>query len=445
MTKITQGHTENNGHTSPRVARRLRPRRSVVASSLALLIGGTILSTTALPALANVSPGTVGLGTGTTIPVSTTAGTVATTPSARIAPMAYAPNALNPRAIALSLRARVTTTSKTSLTSSAQDSTSTTTPAPTPTTTPTPTPTTTPPATTPKASGSGTSTTSTTPTTTPAPPTTSTTLPTTTTTVKPAPAPKAVSISNPSANINPDPDFLVSGQSTFVGGVWTNTNPCVVGSATGIAWPGFIDTPACNNYVLTAIDNARSREGVGPMVLPSNWYTLTTPEQLFVIADLERTARGLPPYLGLNATLTGEAQHAAASNADPGVASGFPIAYDGQGYPEMGGAWSGGFSVLAADYIWMYADGWGGSASQTSNIACTSPSAAGCWAHRDELLGSDPGFNPGVGLTTTTCEMGTGFAMVNGNASYVDLVETPAKGAQPPMTFTWAANVAPFL
>ena len=248
----------------------------------------------------------------------------------------------------------------------------------------------------------------------------------------------------PAANIAPSPNFIVSSTSTFVNGAWTNANPCIVGSATGISWPNFTDGQDCNNYVLAAINNARSREGVKAMILPSNWYSLSTAQQLFVVADLERVDRGLPPYLGINATLSANAQHAADTNNDPTVASGFAIANDTQGYPAMGGAWSGGYSVLAADYFWMYADGWNGSKSTTSNIACTSPRAAGCWAHRLELLGSDPGFNPGVGLSSTTSEMGVGFAMVRGAASYVDLIEAPS-GTAPAMSFTWAANVGPFL
>ncbi|MGH9021317.1 MAG: hypothetical protein ACRDV0_09935, partial [Acidimicrobiales bacterium] len=164
---------------------------------------------------------------------------------------------------------------------------------------------------------------------------------------------------------------------------------------------------------------------------------------LFVVADLERVDRGLPPYLGLNAALTSAAQHAAATRSDPGVAANFPMGTDPQGSPSFGGAWAGGFNVLVADYVWMYDDGWGG-AGQTANIACTSSGAAGCWAHRDELLGSDPGFNPGVGLGCTTCEMGTGFALVNGtSASFVVLIEMPKSG-QPPMTFTWAQELSSF-
>jgi hypothetical protein len=253
-----------------------------------------------------------------------------------------------------------------------------------------------------------------------------------------------LSISNPSANIALSPNFLAPGRCTFVNGAWSCDNPCVVGTATALSWPGFSNGAACTNYILSAINNARAVEGIRPMVLPSNWYGLTTQQQLFVVTDLERSARGLPAYLGINAALSANAQRAAAAYTDPSIAAGFPIANDAQGSPGMGGAWSGGFNLLAADYIWMYADGWGGSASTTSNIVCTSARAPGCWAHRGELLGSDPGYNPGVGLGCTNCEVGTGFAMVNGRASYTVLIEIP-QGALPPMSFTWANNVLPYL
>ena len=72
---------------------------------------------------------------------------------------------------------------------------------------------------------------------------------------------------------------------------------------------------------------------------------------------------------------------------------------------------------LEADYMWMYEDGWGGSSSSTPNLACTFAGALGCWGHRDQLLGFDGTYNFGVGLHCTTCEMGTGFAVVNGTGS----------------------------
>ena len=237
-------------------------------------------------------------------------------------------------------------------------------------------------------------------------------------------------ISNPSANITPNPNFLNSGQCTESGGSWSCVNPCVSSSLT---WSAYNNTPGCTAYVLQAINVARADENLAAMVLPTNWSSLSPAQQLFVVANLERTARGLPAYLGLNAALSANAQHAAQSNADPTQAAGFAIGLDAQGDPGMGGAWAEGFSVLAADYFWMYDDGWGGSAATTSNIDCTSASAAGCWGHRDELLGSDAPYNPGVGLNCQDCEMGTGYAQVNNSSSLVDLIELP-NGTPPAMT-----------
>jgi hypothetical protein len=243
---------------------------------------------------------------------------------------------------------------------------------------------------------------------------------------------------NPTANIAPVPALLSSGSCTSSSGVVTCENPCV--STTG-TWPVLSAPGACDNYVLTAINNARAYEGVGAMVLPSNWSSLSIQEQLFVLANLERTARGYPAYLGLNAALSAAAEHAAALASDPTAAPGFAVGTDSSGFSGIGGAWSQGYNTLVADYYWMYSDGWSG--STTSNIDCTGPSAPGCWGHRDELLGSAPGYNPGVGLGCTTCEMGAGYAVVGGSSSYVDLIELPA-GDSPAMTFTWASEVGYF-
>jgi hypothetical protein len=250
--------------------------------------------------------------------------------------------------------------------------------------------------------------------------------------------------SNPPGNILSNPNLFSSGSCSLNGTVLSNcANPCADGG-TSAGWPILVETVGCTSYSLQAVNNAAAQEGVGPMALPSNFLSLSVPEQLFVVADLERVDRGLPPYLGLVPALSNTAQQAAVSLADPQVPAGFPVAVDSSGFTMMGGAWAGGYqSVLGADYAWMYDDGWAGSGA-TSNIACTSPNAAGCWGHRDELLGSDPGFNPGVGLACTNCVMGTGYASSQTNppaaggvsSSYTDLVVAPA-GAVPAMSYTW--------
>ncbi len=241
---------------------------------------------------------------------------------------------------------------------------------------------------------------------------------------------------NPAANIAPSPNYLTSGTCTQTATGWSCDNPCI---SSTLIWPTVDNAPSCTTYLVSAINHARTLEGVGAMVLPTNWYQLSTGEQLFVVLNLERTARGLPPYLGINAALSAAATRAAQAQTDPSVAAGFAIGTNPQGDPAFGGTWSTGYSVLAADYAWMYNDGWGGSRATTSNVDCTSPGAAACWGHRDELLGQDPGYNPGVGLTATTAEVGVGVAVVGGTGSFVDLIEAP-KGAPPAMTFTWAAE-----
>ena len=77
----------------------------------------------------------------------------------------------------------------------------------------------------------------------------------------------------------------------------------------------------------------------------------------------------------------------------------------------------------------MYEDGWGGNSSLTPNLACTFGRALGCWGHRDQLLGYDGTYNFGVGLHCTTCEMGTGFAVVHGTGTFTSLIELPGRFA----------------
>lgn len=209
----------------------------------------------------------------------------------------------------------------------------------------------------------------------------------------------------------------------------------------------FVVTTACTNEQLQGIDVAHELEHVRPMTLPTNWSALSNAEQLFVLADLERVDRKLPPFLGLNKALSTEARSALRRGGDPSVAPGFALSVNTKtGYVAFGGTWSENFSPLSADYLWMYNDGWAG--TLTANVACTSVRAAPCWAHRNELLGLAAKVRLAVGLTCRTCEMGAGGYTYQSGAhwytSYVDLVERPA-GAPPTMYFTWAKDVVPYL
>ncbi len=244
---------------------------------------------------------------------------------------------------------------------------------------------------------------------------------------------------NPAANIAPRPNIFASGPCQESASRTTCANPCL---GPGTSWTTGGDSPRCASFTLAAINYARARLDERALTLPSNWTRLTYPEQLFVIADMERMSAGYPAYLGLNRALTHEATRAAATRSDPGIAPGFALGRNPFGQPGFDGAWATGTNVLAADFLWMYDDGWGGSTRNTPNRLCTGPGVWACWSHRDQLLGSSTDRTAGVGLTCSTCEMGAAFAPSDGG-SLVDLIERPA-GRPPAMTFTWARELAFF-
>ena len=131
---------------------------------------------------------------------------------------------------------------------------------------------------------------------------------------------------------------------------------------------------ACIASALGDINLARAAEGIGPMVLPASFASLTIPQQLMVVANLERIGRGLAPALGLSANLDSTATAAAANDADP-----VPSQFNGDALTSN---WAGGTSsALLADFLWMYDDGPG-----SGNEDCQQAGDSGCWAHRRDIL-----------------------------------------------------------
>ncbi len=93
---------------------------------------------------------------------------------------------------------------------------------------------------------------------------------------------------------------------------------------------------ACLHSQLAQIDQARASEGLGPMVLPGWYPKLTVPEQLLVVAGLEREARGLPIFVGLSASLDAMARKGALADEDPvGGPPWAPGAVTGQAAPRL--------------------------------------------------------------------------------------------------------------
>jgi hypothetical protein len=184
----------------------------------------------------------------------------------------------------------------------------------------------------------------------------------------------------------------------------------------------------CVKQELAAIRNARRHEHLKrpQLILPRNFTHLTTAEQVFVVTNLERVGRGLRPFRGLTQQLSAIARASAKSNTDPMLATRTMRALH---IYEYGSIWASDLGPLGADYDWMYNDGYGNAGI---NIACPTPSAQGCWGHRQNILG-------GYGHLPTLLA-GAGTSTPAGRS--ISEVLAGSNGKTPKLTYTWKKALA---
>lgn len=187
---------------------------------------------------------------------------------------------------------------------------------------------------------------------------------------------------------------------------------------------GLDDSKGCADAVLAAIDAARAREGVKPMTLPAGYFSLTVPEQLFVVVNLERVDRGLAPFAGISDAMDANAAQGADAGTDPPDPSG--VVYDDE-------LWSGGsVSALDSDYGWMYDDGRG-----SGNLDCPRTGGPGCWDHRNAILDD---FGSAGYMVAGAAVDPTGDTAANGDPGGTSMALTLAvvTGDAPTYVFTWS-------
>lgn len=182
---------------------------------------------------------------------------------------------------------------------------------------------------------------------------------------------------NPPKDVWPKPDytFPVPSKQIVVGGplpvCWRWRGDSIVAQPTA---------KKCIDTEIEALDNAHKSERISHFVFPKNFTKLTAAEQLFVLVDIERVARGEAPVVGLSRTVDRWAQAGAKANEDP-----VPSGHLEGATEQWASNWAAAINTLDADYSWMYVDGWDGK-HRTLNFDCTSPKASGCWGHRDNIL-----------------------------------------------------------
>jgi hypothetical protein len=181
---------------------------------------------------------------------------------------------------------------------------------------------------------------------------------------------------------------------------------------------------------LTAINNARAQEGVGPMnVSETALAALPADQQVLTVVNDERVDRGLQPIDDVTSQLDAYAQDGANAGSDPT----FPSAVTGGAPITYGGAvWAGGLTnVLESDYYWMYDDGYGG--SSTSNAACSSANSSGCWGHRDIMLHQFPNCPSGPPILS----MGAAVSTSGYSGGSIAAIFVSSCGAPTDVTTSW--------
>jgi hypothetical protein len=196
------------------------------------------------------------------------------------------------------------------------------------------------------------------------------------------------------------------------------------------------NTPACIQAGLNSINQGRASEGMPNMALPGNFDSLPIDEQLFILVNKERIARGLPPIYGIASSIQPVAQYAANNNEDPYFTSAnLPSVATG----NWASIWSNDYSTTASVFDWMYNDGYG---PHPTNLDCTGPYDPGCWGHREDILNnlaSQPGMAEIAAVAYTPLQLGTDY-----NDSFaMGFVQVPSSSlGSLRYVYTWAQAVA---
>jgi hypothetical protein len=191
----------------------------------------------------------------------------------------------------------------------------------------------------------------------------------------------------------------------------------------------------CIDESVAVLNAGRRNEGLGPLLLPRNWARLRIPEQIFVLTELERTARGLQPDTGLAADWNAAAQAGANASVDPTRA--------GSGAGGFLSIWAGGEpNPIIAMTDWIYDDAFFPDHT-TYNPPCASNQSE-CWGHRDAILHDSDATACGRRCAVGAGYSPTGFDLIGAGQnreSYAEVFGVDAANNPDPLMFRWTSEL----
>lgn len=226
-------------------------------------------------------------------------------------------------------------------------------------------------------------------------------------------------------------DVSASSSFTFSGNLLSDPSQNLTGSFANTCYADGYATSACMQAEVSSINSARVWEGLSPLTLPSGFYTMSAPERMFVVANEERIARGLPPINGMTAAANNNAEQGASTNNDP---NGLNVS----GAINFASVWAEDYGDLGAMFDWMYDDG-----LNSANVDCTSTNTSGCWGHRNNIL---------INTNTSSYSAPSGYTWVAGgscvpessvsyfNSCALEWVLVPTSSVS--YTYTWSQAVS---
>ncbi len=205
--------------------------------------------------------------------------------------------------------------------------------------------------------------------------------------------------------------FVITGAGATVSArVTARTDPA---SNLPYSYPNFLD----------AVNAGRALEGLAPISdVGRGQFSVT--QEMFVVINLERIARGLPAFEEMTASLDTLAQTGANDREDPPLptAPGAPAA--------TGTLWAGTADPLFADFAWMYEDGCTPVAQQAAfNTGCSAV-PPDPWEHRHNILEDFSALGAGCNLLMGVAD----------NQNSIGVLTEGYCGASAPddVVFTWA-------